>query len=157
MTGALQCFIVSSLVKVGFLLLHDIRIMKRCLSRCEPQSNLLVFCLNLTCSNSRLDYCNSLLHDIVESLLDILQCLQAARLIFNVQKVRLCHAPSMGTSLIATSSKIDLKLVSIVNKCQRKIAPEYLAACFSPITVTLGRQHHTQQHLRQSPTSLTYH
>ena len=151
MTSSLQCFIVSSLKKVGFLLLLHIRKMKRCLPRCGSQSNLLIVCLNLTCSNSRLDYCNSLLHDIVESLLDILQCLQAARLIFNVQKVRLCHAPWMGTSLIANSSKIDLKLVSIVHKCQHNLAPEYLAACFSPITVILGRQH------LQSPTSLIHH
>ena len=128
---------VNSLVKSGFYQLRQIRIIKRCLPRSARKSLVRAFV------NSRLAYCNSLLYDINEGLLNRLQRLQnaAARLIFNVRKFDHVTPLRRELYLFPIRQRIGFKLSSIMYKCQHNLAPEYLTTCCNPMAAIAGRQH----------------
>ena len=127
---------VSKLVNTCYYHLRQIRSIRKSLT--IDSAHALVRALVL----SRLDYCNSLLAGITRALIGRLDSVMraAARLILQL------HYTDHVTSLIRgrlhwldAASRINYKLCVLAYKCQRNLAPNYLAEYCIPVNSVSGR------------------
>jgi len=93
---------------------------------------------------TRVDYCNSVLYGITTTNLRPLQSVinAAARLITG--KCKFDHiTDTLRDDLhwLPVRQRIQFKLCSLVSKCQRRMAPTYLADMCIPVSATSGRTH----------------
>ena len=86
--------------------------------------------------SSRLDYCNSLLYGINDSLLKKLQAVQNAAARVTTKTRKFDHITPVLRELhwLAVHKRIVYKLAVMVYKCVHGLAPPYLAADCVPVT-----------------------
>ena len=127
---------VSKLVNTCYYHLRQIRSIRKSLT--IDSAHALVRALVL----SRLDYCNSLLAGVTRALIGRLDSVMraAARLILQL------HYTDHVTSLIRgrlhwldAPSRINYKLCVLAYRCQRNLAPNYLAEYCIPVNSVSGR------------------
>ena len=92
--------------------------------------------------SSRLDYCNSLLFDIGEGLLNKLQHIQnsAARLVTGTRKFEHITPVLCALHWLPIRQRIRFKIATFVYKCLHGLAPSYLADDCILISSMIGRQ-----------------
>ena len=90
-----------------------------------PESAATLVCALIL---SRLDYCNSLLYNCNDYLLDYLQRIQnsAARMVLRIPRKEHITPFLMSLHWLPARSRIEYKLASLCFKCENSSAPEYL-------------------------------
>jgi len=93
--------------------------------------------------SSRLDYCNSLLYGVNDSLLKKLQIVHnaAARVVTGVRKFDHISPVLHELHWLPVRHRITHKLATIVYKCLHRLAPSYLDDDCMPVTTVAGRRH----------------
>jgi len=89
----------------------------------------------------RLDYCNSLLYGVGDSLLAKLQTVQnaAARVITGTRKFHHITPVLRDLHWLPVWQRISFKLAMMVYKCLNGLAPSYLADVCTPVSSVVGR------------------
>ena len=132
-----MCKHVANLCKSCFFQLRQLRSIRRSLTVEAATALVHAFI------SSRLDYCNSLLFGVSDSLLRKLQRVQnaAARLITCARKFE--HVtPFLRDNLHwhPISQRIHYKLAMLVYKCLNGVAPQYLTELCVPVSSLPGRR-----------------
>ena len=112
----------------AFYYLYNLRRIKKYL--CKDNTKTLVHAF----ISSRIDYCNNLLYGLPEYQLNKLQCVQnmCARLICKESKY--CHITPLlvGLDWLPVKFRIEFKILLIVFKIFRDLAPSYLSFLIIP-------------------------
>ena len=128
---------VSTLTKSCFHQLRRIRGIKRYLPVEGRRTVVQGFV------SSRLDYCNGLLYQAGEGLLDRLQRVQnaAARLISDTRKYDHVSPVLQALHWLPIRQRIEFKIATSVYKCLHGLSPIYLSSACIPVSSLSGRQH----------------
>ena len=123
---------ISKTCNSAFYYLYNLRRIRKYLSKDNTKTLIHAFI------SSRVDYCNSLLYGLPEYQLNKLQRVQnmCARLICNESK--LCHITPLLVDLhwLPVKFRIEFKILLIVFKIFKGLAPSYLSFLITPKPVS---------------------
>jgi len=128
---------VAAVSRSCFFQLRQLKTVRNSLS--TDAANMLVNAF----VSSRLDYCNSLLAGISDSLLSKLQSVQnaAARLITRTRKFDHITPILRNLHWLPVRQRIDFKVATLMYKCRQGLAPPYLTVDCVRVSQLPGRRH----------------
>ena len=128
---------VAHLAQSCFYQLRQLRVIRRFLTTDAARTLVHAFI------SSRLDYCNSLLYGITDTLFGKLQRVQnaAARLVAGKHKYDHITPVLRDMHWLPIRFRVQFKIATLVYKCMHGLAPVYLARQCVPVSALAGRQH----------------
>ena len=127
---------VSHLSRSCFFQLRQLRVIRRFLTTDAAHTLACAFV------GSRLDYCNSLLYGLPDSLINRLQRVQNAAARFVARKRKYDHITPVLRDLhwLPVHLRVKFKVATLVHKCLHGLAPSYLVRQCRPVSSVPGRQ-----------------
>jgi len=127
---------VTAVCKSCFFQLQQLRLIRSCLTMDSAKTLVHAFI------SSRLDYCNSLLVGPADCVIQKLQVQNAAAwLITGTRKFDHITLIMQDLHWLPVHQRIKYKIVMLVNKCLRGLAPPYLAELCQPVVELAGHRH----------------
>jgi hypothetical protein len=127
---------IASICRSCHFQLRQLRAVRRSLTTAAAKTLVHAFV------GGRIDYCNSLLSGVSDSLLQRLQLIQnaAARLVTGVRKFDHISSTLRDLHWLPVRQRIIYKVALLVFKCLHGLAPSYLADDCIPVSTLAGRQ-----------------
>ena len=127
---------IASICRSCHFQLRQLRAVRRSLTTAAAKTLVHAFV------GGRIDYCNSLLSGVSDSLLQRLQLIQnaAARLVTGVRKFDHISSTLRDLHWLPVRQRIIYKVALLVFKCLHGLAPSYLADDIIPVSTLAGRQ-----------------